>query len=154
MAAEKRLLEYVTNEKFGYMFDTLARLCRFLAAKCDMSVRMRAAYRAGDKESLAAVIAEISHMVDLFDEFYHAFKKQWFKESKPFGFETHEIRIGGLRLRLLSTKERVEEYLDGTVTEIPELMEEILPISEYREGCSVYSGLNSWKKIASSSSAI
>ena len=149
--AEKRLLAFATNEKFGYMFDTLARLCRFLAAKCDMSVRMRAAYRAGDKESLAAVVAEIPHMVDLLDEFYRAFKAQWFRESKPFGFEVHEIRIGGLRLRLLSTKERVEAYLNGSVAEIPELMEEILPISEYREGFAVYSGLNSWQKIVSSS---
>ena len=58
--------------------------------------------------------------------FYEAFKKLWFEENKPFGFETQEIRLGGLMLRLRSCGDRLEAFVNGEIDEIPELAEKLL----------------------------
>ena len=126
-AAEARLRALAGHEKWGYLFACLADLSAFLTQKCDYSNRLQAAYLAEDTAALAALADEVDGMVALLDRFYRSFAFQWNKESKPFGFEVQEQRLGGLRLRLLSTQARVRAYLAGEVTEIPELAEARLP---------------------------
>ena len=49
------------------------------------------------------------------------------KENKPFGFEIHEYRLGGLLSRISSCKKRLLRYASGEISDIPELCEDILP---------------------------
>ena len=51
--------------------------------------------------------------------------------SQPFGFETLDIRYGGLRARLDTMQTRITAYLDtddNSVSSLPELEVETLPI--------------------------
>ena len=52
----------------------------------------------------------------------------WYRENKPHGFEVQEYRLGGLIFRLRSLKKRIEAYLSGEITELPELNEKLLPL--------------------------
>ena len=49
------------------------------------------------------------------------------KENKPFGFEVHEIRIGGVLLRLKSCRQRIIDFCNGKIHSIDELEETLLP---------------------------
>ena len=58
--------------------------------------------------------------------FLDDFKSQWYKENKPFGFEKHEMRLGGLIQRTRSCRQRLEAYIKGEINRIEEIEEEIL----------------------------
>ena len=64
--------------------------------------------------------------------FHRACQKMWMTEKKPHGFDVQDIRLGGLMQRLESCKERLEEYLRGESTSIPELEEELLQVKAKR----------------------
>ena len=51
----------------------------------------------------------------------------WHEENRPHGFEVHEHRFGGLAYRLRSLANRLDSFLRGEITDIPELEEKILP---------------------------
>lgn len=48
------------------------------------------------------------------------------KENKAYGYETWELRFGGLMLRLESCAKRVEDFLEGRIECVEELEEELL----------------------------
>lgn len=126
-AAARRLEQYVDDPNFGYMFDTLAKLCVFLADKCDVSIRARRYYLDGDRAALADMADnKIPAMVSELDDFIKAFRHQWYLENKTFGFSTQELRLGGLRERLNSTAMRLSDYVNGKIDRIEELEQPVL----------------------------
>ena len=126
-AAARRLEQYVDDKNFGYMFDTLAKLCVFLTDKCDVSLRARRYYLDGDKEALADMADNIiPTMISELDDFIVAFRNQWYLENKTFGFSTQELRLGGLRERLKSAALRLADYADGRIDRIEELEQPVL----------------------------
>ena len=50
----------------------------------------------------------------------------WMKHNKPFGWEVHDIRYGGLKARFETVRERISDYLSGAVSAIEELEAERL----------------------------
>ena len=67
---------------------------------------------------------------------------------KPNGYETIDIRQGGLHARLVSAQKRILAYLDGEITEIPELLEERLPYKPSApEGLQKPFNMNNWCNI-------
>ena len=124
--AEK--LEALTEApEFGYLFHAAAKLCRFLQGKHTLGIRTRRAYIAGDRAQLQELAEEYDRQVLLLEDFYQANKDRWFRENKPFGFEVQDVRLGGLRQRLISCGDRLRAYLDGKLSRIEELEQEILP---------------------------
>ncbi len=113
--------------EYGYLFDTASKLCAVLAIKADIGVRTRDAY--GDREAVQALLPDYKKMIKRTEVFYRAFRAQWYKESKPQGFDVHELRIGGLLLRMKSALERLEAYCRGEIDTIPELEEPLLPFN-------------------------
>ena len=126
---------------YAYIFDTLEKLCLALDVKADLGVRTRTAYQAGDKKQLKKIIKDYTLAEKRIAEFYKAFKNQWKIENKPYGWEIHEVRFGGLRSRILNCKERLLEYVSGKVDRIPELEEEILPYADWKLQYNNYRGL-------------
>ena len=122
--ASKRAGEY------GYLFDNLAGLCKVLSVKVDICTRTRAAYNSSDKSQLDAVITDYKKMIKLTKAFYKDFQNQWFIENKPHGFDIQDIRFGALIGRMQACLERLELYRDGKITNIPELEEAILPLTD------------------------
>lgn len=123
-ARRLRLAAKRTGE-FGYLFDTASKLCAALSLKADLGVRTRKAY--GDREAVAALIPVYKKTIKLIETFYAAFRAQWYKENKPHAFDVHELRLGGLLLRMKSATERLTQYAQGELDRIPELEERALP---------------------------
>ncbi len=137
-----------SSRKYGYLFDTQAKLCAILADKYELGVKTREAYKAGDKEELLRLAnEEYSRAEKNVTIFYRAFEKQWMAENKPQGFEIQEHRLGGLLMRLKSCKRRLIDYAEGRLDSIPELECEILPFGGLTPGYGSY--LNRYEKIIS-----
>jgi hypothetical protein len=114
--------EAIRNRSLSYVFSTLAKLCGVLEIKCDLGLKLKRHYDEKNMEGLKEISEKrIPDLLNLLDDFYHAFKKQWMTENKPFGFEIHELRIGGLMLRIKSTRELLIQYLNNEISTIEEL---------------------------------
>ncbi len=127
--------------EYGYVFDTIAALCDVLEIKAEIGVRTRKAYKADDKEELKNIVADYSEMIDRTEEFYNAFRKQWYKENKPHGFDVQDMRLGGLIMRMKNCCNTIEEYLAGDISVIDELEEEPIKVIEQKKL------INSWREI-------
>lgn len=113
--------------EYKYVFDTLAKLASLLALKADASIRTRAVYKSGDRAALDALIEDYAEMARRTEALYEAMRVQWYTENKRHGFEVHDIRLGGLMMRLKDCRRILEDYRDGKIDSIPELEEETLP---------------------------
>ncbi len=122
--ASKRAGEY------SYLFDNLSSLCKLLSVKVNICTRTRDAYNSGDKTQLDTVIADYKKMIKLTKIFYNDFRNQWYIENKPHGFDIQDIRLGALIGRMQSCLDRLCDYRDGKIKNIPELEEKILPITD------------------------
>lgn len=154
----KRLETLADHPKFGYMFNTLSSLCRVLELKAEMSAGIRSAYIAGDTQTLGRYANEvIPETIERTRVFLEVFRKQWYSENKTLGFDTQEIRIGGLIESLRSAAMRINAYLSGDVTEIEELTYPVLPIAFGKKGKDSHGApqeqlrLNSWSQTVTAS---
>ena len=115
------------NPGYGYMFETLAELCDLLAVKCDIGIRLKAAYDAGDKESLRRCAQEdLEEIVLHANQFKAKLGQQWMRENKPFGYEVQDVRISGVAARAESAAKRLLDYADGKLGRLEELEQERL----------------------------
>lgn len=127
MKSAQRLLLLGDDENFGYAFTTLGELCLLLSYKATLGLDLRDAYRDGDRVGLAYIAqSRIPDIVEQLDVFIEAFRTQWYFENRTFGFSVEELRLGGLKERLLSTASRVQGYLDGEYERIEELEQPLL----------------------------
>ena len=136
--ASKRAGEY------AYIFETLASLCKALTIKATLSFRTRTAYKNGDKAELSKIVAEYDVLDGLYKDFQKKYYELWHKENKPFGFEIHDVRLGGIIMRAKTCKSRIQEYLNGKILKIEELEIEPLKLTSlpfeshlYRRAISV-----------------
>ena len=116
--------------EYAYLFETLATLCDVLSIKVDICTRTRQAYASGDNAQLDEVLGRYTKMIKLTEKFYKAFRKQWYTENKPNGFEVQDLRLGGLMQRMAACRDRLTDYRTGTISSIPELEEPIVPFTE------------------------
>ena len=131
--AEK--LRSLTDGPFGYAFETLSALCDLLSKKCDLGIRLYTAYQNKDKETLKTLAdTEIPEIIGKLEVFTAAFRRQWMKENKSFGFTSHSLRLGGLSARLSEVTLRINEYIGGVVEKIEELETAPLPAHPSRDG--------------------
>ncbi len=126
-AVAEKLAAAAKNSQYAYIFESYAALCRALAVKHDLGVRTRAAYKSGNRDALAAVLADYNVTIAAVEEFGKAFHTLWFTENKPHGFDISDLRFGGLLYRLADCRDRLAAYLAGKEASIPELEEELLP---------------------------
>ena len=84
-------------------------------------VRLKAAYDSGDREALALLKDECDVIIEKLTALRIAHRKEWMEHNKPFGWEVHDIRYGGLIARFDTVKARLSDYLNGDIDEIGEL---------------------------------
>lgn len=125
--AEKLADDAKRAGEFSYLFDTLSKFSGYMEYKADLGIRTRAAYKAKDNKALKSLLKDYARAVKALDVFAAAQKDLWMRENKPFGWEVQEVRLGGVRARLLTCKERLQAYLRGDLEQIEELEEEVLP---------------------------
>ena len=126
------------SRRYGYVFDTAAKLCDVLAIKYDLGLRTRKAYEAGDKVGLERLANnEYAKLIKRIGLFERAFEKQWFLDNKPQGFDVQEHRLGALLLRTDSCRRRLLDYVSGKLDRIDELEERLLPFRNPEESISL-----------------
>ena len=119
-AHAKTLYEYAKESKYAYIFESEAALCELLSVKYDLGMRAREAYSKGDEKALNDIVKDFDRASELLEVFYQKFKALWMQENKPFGFEIQDIRIGGLKQRLITAKEKIGAYISGEIDVIEE----------------------------------
>ena len=120
--AEKLKVAKSTAGRLEYIFETLYRLARALEFKAALGLKTRKLYQLGDKKALRKLAkSEYTEAARRLEAFYKAFKEQWYRESKGFGFEVQTSRIGGLIKRISDCKEQLLAYAAGKIESIPEL---------------------------------
>ncbi len=125
----EKLNAYRTNPRFGYLFDTAYALCRVLEIKANLGQKTRAVYQSRDREALSQLVPVYKELSLRLRAFYEAFRAQWFKENKPFGFDVQDIRLGGLMTRVEHCTYMLTQYLNGEIEKIDELEETLLDYS-------------------------
>ncbi len=126
--AAKKLKKQAEKSAFGYMFDTLSKVCAVMEYKYDLGLRTRRAYRERDFDELRSLAEKIyPETARRVKELYDAFRTQWEKECKHNGFEVHDIRLGGLIRRIEHCGELLGAFADGKIDRIDPLEEEVLP---------------------------
>ena len=145
----RRLAKIAKISKYGYIFDCSAKLCDVLSVKYDLGYKLRKAYQANDKEGLTALVGDIVKVERKFEKFYLSFRNLWHTENKPHGFDAMDFRLGGVKMRLRSCRERLEAYLNGTIDCISELEEELLDVFGLgKDFADATPFLHSWKLIS------
>lgn len=114
------------NPKWKDLFISLSHLCDILELKCDMGIRLKKAYDAGDKPTLKAMCNRMNVLQDRVALFYEDIRRQWMSENKPFGFDVVSMRLGALKTRISEAQRRTEEYLSDRISRIEELEQERL----------------------------
>ncbi len=142
--ASERLAPLAENKDYGYIFSAIKSLCDVLKLKNDIGIRTRTAYREKNMPEINRLIKDYTVIFERLEVFYNAFKAQWFHENKPFGFETQDMRIGGLMNRTRSCKERLQAFANGKISKIPELDEELLDPECSDEGRRELDNNNWW----------
>ena len=105
-------------------------------------MRLKAAYDAGDREALTALLADCREMKLRCEALRAAQRSAWMTYNKPFGFEATDAQYGAISARIDTAAYRIAAYLSGEIDAIEELAEERLKFnrSDYgeRRGRSVY----------------
>ncbi len=113
--------------EFSYLFRVQETLCNILVEKFDLGARTRALYEAGDKDGLRVLAnTDYASFPEKWEAFYEAFCEQWDIVNKPYSFEVHDIRLGGLLQRMKHCRCRLLRYCDGKLDRIEELEEPVL----------------------------
>ena len=140
----------------GYAEEVLSLyvcLADALSVKAPLGIKLHEAYEKKDRQALVALAEkEIPLAMEKIRVYRDRREALWNRESRIFGFEVLDIRIGGLLARLESAKKRVESWLNGEVDSLPELEEPRLPFRPVKEGEEhTLCACNSWKTIISAS---
>jgi hypothetical protein len=114
------------GNEYASAFQTIRALTDLLINKADFGVRLVRAYRTNDRTTLAAMADECNVVLQKLDTLRTAHRASWMQYNKPFGWEVHDVRYGGLIARFETTKERISDYLSGSISAIEELEEERL----------------------------
>lgn len=125
--AEKLRRDEAESNEFKFLFNTMAALCETLEIKHDLGDRTRKAYSENNKAELEKLANnDYTECIARIDEFYKAFRAQWYIANKTYGFEVQDIRLGGLMKRIDSCKERLLDYVNGKIDRIAELEEDVM----------------------------
>ena len=129
---------------FAPAFELITAFSDVLENKADFGVRLKSAYDAGDRATLAAMAEECDTVLEKLRVLKDAHRKVWLTYNKPFGFEAHDIRYGGLIARFETVKLRVASYLSGEVDSLPELEEKRLRLDCLDESAEPFNGYFNW----------
>lgn len=114
--------------KYQLLFSFYEKLAAVLADKADLGMCIKSAYDRSDRAALKDISQNvIPGIICNLTDMKSSREKIWMNDAKPFGYETLDIKIGGVITRLKSTGYRIDNYLNGNVLRLEELEEERLP---------------------------
>ncbi len=114
------------QREFTPVFEVIKAFTSLLENKADFGVRLKRAYDKNDRDTLAAMRDECDIIIEKINTYAEAQYKMWYTFHKPFGWETLDLRYGGLMHRFGTVKKRLTAYLVGEVDKLEELEAERL----------------------------
>ncbi len=110
--------------RYSGMFSYYHHVAKVLALKGDMGIRLTAAYKSGDRDTLRRIAYEdLPELRRRVEALRAAHRRHWVEIYKSLGWEIFDMRYGALLVRLSTAVETVRDYLDGKVDSIAELDE-------------------------------
>ncbi|MBP2000020.1 hypothetical protein J2Z69_001039 [Paenibacillus shirakamiensis] len=128
--AERLEVSVHRNPNNRHMFEWYRELAKVLSKKCTMGLRLKTAYEQKQRPVLEQLKQEIQSLIPQMNRLRQLHQKLWFQDFKPFGWEVIDMRYGSILIRLQSTVERMEDYLQENVKSLPELEVERLPFDD------------------------
>lgn len=124
----KQLLEKLSplGAEYAPAFETIRALTDLLINKADFGVRLTRAYREKNRNTLSLMKEECDVVIEKIRKLRAQHRTSWMQYNKPFGWEIHDIRYAGLMARFETTRDRIADYLSGTIDAIEELEAERL----------------------------
>ena len=108
------------NERLEFVY----LLADLLEVKADFPTVVQNAYLADDRGILTEIANHvIEDIMTRLTLLRHYHRNEWFKSSKPFGWEVIENRYGAQILAFDTLIVRLRQYLNGDIDSIPELAE-------------------------------
>ncbi len=117
--------------EMDYMFSRYRTFYEILAKKAGLGVRLRASYKAADREALSLILDEIKALEALYVKFKEQTDEMWYKLCKPFGNNALDAELGMAWARVRTAAYRLESFLRGDVSSLPELEEEVVYYNGY-----------------------
>ncbi len=114
------------GEPFALAYEVIYLLSSLLENKANFGIRLKSAYVDRDSVALAALADECTIIIEKLKAMRLVHRKAWMEYNKPFGFEVHDIRYGGMVMRFDTVRERILALLSGDIDRIEELDEERL----------------------------
>lgn len=146
----EKLLEIADkNEVYYDMYKLYSDLAKVLSIKSTIGLEIRTFYKNKDRYKLKQICElELKNLLIKIDNLQNSFRKLWYKECKGQGFEVIDIRLGGVKSRVVSTLYRLESYIREDIDIIEELEEELLMYNCVNTEKSNQINLNRYKDIA------
>ncbi len=117
--------------EFKYIFENLENLCKVLQYKATLGIDIRKSYQTKNIEALKLIANKrIPSLIKSLKTFEKGFYIQWMKENKSNGYQTHDFRLGGLIKRLYTVKLLLNDYINGKISEIDELRDQLINIED------------------------
>ncbi len=135
------------------ILDYYQMYAKVLSVKADLGLKLRSAYLAGDKDTMEHLCREdLSQVIENVNACRKMREKLWMSEGRIFGWEVVDIRFRALAGRMESSKDRLEAYLSGEISCLPELEEERVKIYPKLSGEKRhFGGYNTWIRTVSAS---
>lgn len=116
------------NPDYASVFDMAEALCGVLAIKAELGNRLRGAYLVRDAAALDALAnKDIPELLSRLRRLHGLHRTYWFSTNKPEGFDITELRYGTQFMWLDTARLRVNQYLRGEISALPELEKERIP---------------------------
>lgn len=129
----RQAAEQVRGHQCGAAFAPYQQLAEgvlaLLTDKTFVAEHIIEAYRKKDRTAIRDIIARLRAVSEKAEQVRAIHRNIWMRENKPFGWETLDIRYGGLIARADTAIVRLEQWLEGKLTVLEELEEERLPFA-------------------------
>ena len=103
--------------------------------KWNLGLNIRKAYQENNCFKLECIIEhQIRPLLQRLDEFKWKYEMMWMRTLKPQGYEVIDIRLGGVKTRLVTTIITLQRFLAGEFSQSPLLEEVVLAYFEGQEG--------------------
>ena len=86
-------------------------VAKTLSLKCGLRHRLHTAYKQHDWEEFRRLSSQIDELRSTINSLWNYHRKLWMSMYKPFGWETLELRYGGLLARVTTVSSRVNRLL-------------------------------------------
>ena len=96
-------------------------LAEVLEIKSALSGALSWHYREHDMTALQQDAAALSELYVRVKKLRRLHREQWMSSCSPFGWSRLDLRYGGLLARLETASDRLQDYLEGRLSELPEL---------------------------------